>query len=258
MVNHLKITNKIQLLDYYLREIFLGHFFELLAAVGGSYYLIKVPDVKTITKIFVYFLWFILFVEIIGLYALFNYFNYSYFEFLIGTPFEDNYWLYNSLHVVSYMVYFYFFIEQLKTNRIRKYLTFMAWFFFATSILFLVFSGVFFVNYSFYSIIVGTIILILCIAAYYYQMLTSDTILSFQKNPAFYISIGALIWHVVVTPLLIYGKYYSTTSPEFIKMYGLILGSANMFLYGIFFFGFIICSRKNPGKLSLFEVDGGR
>ena len=232
------------MLDYYLKELFPGHFFELLAAIGGSYYLIKVPLVKSITRIFVYFLWFILFVEILGLYAVFNYFDYPYFKVLEGTAFEDNYWLYNSFHVLSYMVYFYFFIYQLKLNKIRKYLTFLAWFFFVSSISFLIFSGVFFANFSFYTIITGTILLILCIASYYYQMLTSDSILNFQKNPAFYISIGALIWHVVVTPLLIYGKYYSTTSPEFIKMYGLILGAANMFLYGIFFFGFVICSRR--------------
>lgn len=232
------------MLEFYLKEIFIGHFAELLAALGGSYYLFKIPQVKPIIRIFVYFLWLILLVENLGLYALFNYFDYGYFKFMEGTAFENNYWLYNSFHVLSYMVYFYFFIYQLKINKIRKYLTLMAWFFFASSISFLIFSGVFFVNFSFYTIITGTIILILCIAAYYYQMLTSDSILHFQKNPTFYISVGALIWHVVVTPLLIYGKYYSTTSPEFIKMYGLILTSANIFLYGIFFLGFIISSRK--------------
>ncbi len=232
------------MLDYYLKEILPGHLFELLAALGGTFYLIRVPKVKPIIKVFVYFLWFIFFVEVTGLYALFSYFNYSFFEFVKGTRFENNYWLYNCLHVVSYMVYFYFFIEHLESRKIKQYLIFLAWCFFASSIAFLIFSGVFFVNFSFYTIITGTLILVLCIGAYYYQMLKSDRILNMHYTPTFYISIGALLWHLVVTPLLIYGKYYSTTSPEFIEMYGLILGAANLFLYGIYLFGFIFCSQR--------------
>lgn len=233
------------MLEIYLKNILPGHAVELLAALGGTFYLFKVPGVKPSLRIFVYFLWLIFFVELLGLYSLYNYFyEYKYLEFIKGTSYEQNYWLYNSFHVISYMVYFYFFIQQLESKKVSKHLISLAWFFFASSIAFLIFSGVFFVNFSFYTIITGTIILILCIGAYYYEMLKSDGILKFNQSPTFYISVGALIWHVVVTPLLIYGRYYSTTSPEFIKMYSLILGAANLFLYGIYLFGFIICSQR--------------
>ncbi|CAM4017631.1 hypothetical protein [Gillisia limnaea] len=234
------------MLEYYLEDLFIGHFVELLAALAGTYYLFKTPHPKSIIRLFVYFLWLTVFVEMVGLYAVYAYFtDYKGLEFLRNSPFERNYWLYNSYYLVSFTTYFFFFILHLNSAKIRRILTFTALFFGITVIINLVFSKIFFIGYSAYTSVSGTLILIICIMAYYYEMLKSDKILNFYKNLVFYVSVGGLIWHLVVTPLFIYSKYFTTASPDFVALHGLIIFLSNVFMYGMFILGFIISSKQS-------------
>lgn len=231
------------MLEYYLNNLFPVNFAELLAAFAGTYYLTKNPKAGTAVRIFVYFLWFTLLVEIIGLYTAYAYFtNYRGVEFLKGSLFESNHWLFNIYQIFSYLIYFLFFILHLKLEKYRKILVYFTAFFVVTAILNLIFSGIFFNAFSAYTHIIGTVILILCISAYYYELLSSDRILYFYKNVEFYISIGALIFHVVTTPLFIYSKYFKLQNPDFLSVYFFILKSVNFFLYGIIILGFLVCT----------------
>jgi len=233
------------LLEYYLENLFLVHLVELLAAITGTFYLISKPKANRAIKLFVSFLWITFFIEVTGLYATYFYFTgYKNFEFLRDSPFERNFWLYNIFNVFSYFIYFIFFILHLKAEKIRKILTILAVFFVFTAILNLIFSGIFFTAFSAYTHINGTIFLILCISAYYYELLTSYRILNFYKNVEFYISIGALIFHVVTTPLFIYSKYIKLQNPEFIAIYEVVLRSVNFFLYGIIILGFLMSTLR--------------
>lgn len=242
------------MLEYYLESSFIGHFVEFLAAVAGTYYLFKTPNAQKIIRLFVYFLWLTVFVETIGLYAAYAYFtDYKNLEFLRDSPFKRNYWLYNSFHVLSFGMYFFFFILHLNSAKIRRILTLTALIFLFTVIINLLYSGIFFLAYSAYSSVGGTLIIIICIMAYYYEILKSDRILNFYKNSVFYVSIGVLIWYLVVTPLLIYSKYYTLASPDFVALHGLIIILSNVFMYGMFIIGFIIPARES--KLTDVNLD---
>ena len=198
------------MLEYYFETSFIGHFVEFLAAVSGTYYLFKTPNAQKIIRLFVYFLWLTVFVETIGLYAAYAYFtDYKNLEFIRDSPFERNYWLYNSFHVLSFGMYFFFFILHLNSAKIRRILTLTVFIFQVTVILDLFYSGFFFIAYSAYASVGGTLIMVICIMAYYYEMLISDKILHFYKNLVFYVSIGVLIWNLMVTPLFIYSKYFT-------------------------------------------------
>ena len=234
------------MLEYYLETIFIGHLIEFIAALAGAYFLLKTPNTENITRLFVYFLWLTVFVEVFGLYSVYAYFSdYKNLEFLKDSPFERNYWLYNSFHVLSFIMYFFFFIFQLNSVKIRRILTFIAVVFTITEIVNLIFSGIFFIAFSAYASVVGTLILIICILAYYYEMLKSNKILGFYKNLAFYVSVGVSIRYLVVTPLFIYSKYFTTASPDFVDLYGLIIIVSNVFMYGMFIIGFIISARQS-------------
>lgn len=181
-----------------------------------------------------------------GLYTLYAYFyDYKNLEFLRDSLFERNYWLFNSFHVLSFMMYFFFFIFHLNPGKIRRILTFIAVVFVITKIVNLLFSGIFFIAISAYTSVVGSLVLMLCIMAYYYEMLKSDKILSFYKNLAFYVSVGVLIRYLVVTPLFIYSRYFTTANQDFVAMHGLIVILSNVFMYGMFIMGFIVSSRES-------------
>ncbi len=66
---------------------------------------------------------------------------------------------------------------------------------------------------SSYTSMSGTVLLAVIIGAYYYEMLTSEKILQVFSSLAFYISIAAVVWHLVVTPLYIYSSYFTASSP---------------------------------------------
>ncbi len=241
----LQITKTISLLNYFFEHFFAEHLLEFFAAVAGSIYLWQIPEVKKITRFFVYFLWMTFFIDLSGFYTTYAYLTgYENLEFIRNTPFERNFWLYNSYKVLAFMVFFFFFIFQLNSKKFRKILTFIALCFGITAVINLLFSGVFFTAFSAYTYILGTVILILCITTWYYEILTSDEILVFYKNLAFYISVGALAWHVAVTPLFIYSRYFTMQSPEFVSLHSLILKIANIFMYTCFTISFLICSQK--------------
>lgn len=233
------------MLDYYLEDLLPVHLAEFLAAISGSYYLAKHPGAKPATKLFVYFLWITFWVEIIGLYTTYAYFtNYKNLEFLENSPFERNYWLYNIYNIFSYLTYFTFFILNLESKKLKRALIVLAFFFAGTATINLIFSGIFFMAFSAYTHIIGTIIILLCISAYYYEMLSSERILKFYKDLVFYISVGALVFHLSSTPLFIYSKYFTMQSPDFVDLYGLTLKTVNLLLYGIIILGFIVCAPR--------------
>lgn len=233
------------MLEYFFNNFFIGYLFEFLAAICGTIYVFKKPFARKIIKIFVFFLWATLFIDLAGLYTVYAYFTgYEKFSFIKGTVFQRNFWLQNSFRVVTYLIFFIFFIRILPNEKLRKVFKVLVVLFTITSVLNLVFSGIFFLAFSAYSEITGTLLLMLVIAAYYYELLNSDKILKSHKLLVFYISVGVLIWHLVMTPLFIYSNYFFKENPQFISMHAMILQWSNIFMYSCFTLGFLICSRK--------------
>lgn len=217
---------------------------ELFSALCGRNYIRKYRGDKA-TRYFVYFLFFTFFVEVFGWLPKGIYYLDT-FSFLENTFLKQNYWLYNIYFIVSYVVYISYFQMKVRSIKFKKILNSISIFFFISSLLNLYMSDVYFNAVASYTFIVGTIFVLISVAFYYFEILQSDLILTFHKSISFYISIGALVFHLAVTPLLIYSKYFKMSkSPEFVELHRIILYSVNIFLYTCYIIGFIVCSRKN-------------
>lgn len=237
--------------NYFLENSLLSYSIELMAALAGSFYLSRVPEADKMVRLFVYYLWLTLFVEILGFYAAFAYFNnYEILWFIKDTGFERNFWLYNSFKVVTFLMYFLLFYSQLNNERVKRFFYTVFLLFTIISVINYIVSDVFFRAYAAFTPVTGTIILMLIIAAYYFEMLKSDRILNFYRSVVFYISVGSLFWHLVVTPLFIYSHYFSMDSPAFVSLHALLLKLANIFMYTCFTIGFLVCSRRKNSYLS--------
>ena len=217
-----------------------------MAALAGGYYLFRARNIPLIHRIFVWFLWLTLLVDTSGFYNVAAYYSdYEYFSFIKDTRFVHTYWLFNPYHLIAYVAFQSFFIAQINSEKLRKILWVILIVFIISAILNLILSGIFFTSYSAFTAIGGTVILVFLIGLFFYQILRSNRILNFYKDLAFYIAIGALIWHVSITPLFIYNKFgIMNTSPEFVNFYKILLSVMNAFMYGSFTAGFIIVSQK--------------
>lgn len=241
------------MLDYLVENFLLIYLLEVGAAIAGSVYIIRSYRSSFVLKVFVGYLWFMICVETIGFYPAYAYFSdYTSLSFIKDTPFERNFWLYNIHKIVSSMAYLSFFICQLEERKLRRIFWILLGFFTISSVLNLIFSGVFFVRHSTYTTVLGTIFLVILILVYYYELLRSNRILDFYNDYIFYISVGALVWHLSVTPLFIYNNYFSLQSPDFIILHSWILRMANIFLYGNIIMGFWLSYRKD--KINLRKV----
>ncbi|MBQ0734155.1 hypothetical protein [Aquimarina celericrescens] len=220
------------------------NFFEIVAAVSGTIFLIKCRG-SNHSRYLVYFLWFTVFFELIFAWLPYGVEIYESLAFLRNSIFEENIWIYNLYDIVSFSFYMIFFISFIERQKIRK----MAMIAVSSFVIYLILSLIFFVDFSTevssINFSLGSLILLIIIASFFFQMLQSEKILNFYKIIPFYIGIGALIFHLSVAPILIYSKYYSNAkSPEFVKVYDLILTTANIFMYTCYTIGFIICLKK--------------
>lgn len=237
-------------LEYIIDNFLLIYLMEVGAAVAGSIYLRKIAFPEKGVRIFVYYLWLVVFVEFVGLYPSYAYFNdYNRLGFIKGTLFERNFWWYNSYTVLKFIAFYIFFILQLNPSAKRRKLYAISGFVILSLIIDQIFSGEYFKSSSAYMAIAGTLYLVILILLYHYEILKSERILDFYKSVPFYISIGLLIWHVTITPVLIYNKYFSLQSPDFLYFQKVLLKSINIFLYGILILGFMVCTKRQ--KVSL-------
>ena len=238
------------MLDYFIETFLIVFLLELGAAVAGTIYLRYTKTRTPYSKIFVIYLWLVVVVEAIGLYPAINYFtDFSFMPFIEGTVFERNYWLYNSYNIVKFAIFFVFFIAQLRSRINIRIFNWILLGFVITTILNLILTDVFFTRSSAFTYIAGSLILMILIFVYYMELLTSDRILVFYKSLSFYISVSLLLWHVTVTPLFIYNKYFSISSPEFVQLHSTILKFSNYFLYSMYILAFLICLRGNKRNL---------
>lgn len=237
------------MLEYLLQNFVLFYLLEVGAAISGIWYLNKRPHSSIETKIFVAYLWVIVFVELIGLYPSIAYFtDYKMFSFTKDSPIERNFWWYNSLNLISIYSYSVYFTAQLKNKKIRKIFWTLTLILLLTATINLIFFEGFFSSYSAINSIMGTVILVVLILFYYWELLKSDKLLNFYQSLSFYISVAVLIWFLVITPLFIYSKYFSLQNSEFVSFHSWILKVCNIFLYGTFIFGFLICSKRESNK----------
>ncbi|HLW33373.1 MAG TPA: hypothetical protein VKX40_14015 [Aequorivita sp.] len=217
---------------------------ELLAFVIAVYYYQKKKS-----KPNYYLAWFLgitFLVEILSWYTYYT--DTGFLHFLKGTYFETNYWLGNMYSLYSYLFYINYFKWFLVSKSSRLLLNRASIFFLIFGIGEILLSKGFFVRAMPFSDVLGTLLIFLSIGIYYLELLKSDQILLVHKTLPFYVSVGALIFHLTTTPFFIYSSYYSESiDPGFVDLYRQVIFGANYLLYSIYIAGFLICLRtKTP------------
>ncbi len=220
------------------------HILEWLAFFTGIFYYKKSKSRPAFYL--VCFLGITVFVETLGLYTIFVY-N-GFLEGLQGTLLEKNFWLYNIYSIVSYLFYISFFKWFLVSPRAVRVMNLLTAIFVIVSLADNLFSGGYFYGFMPITHIVGTLFVFMSIAFYYLQLLQGNQILEIRKSIPFYVSVGALIFHLCSTPLFIYSSYFKNSiDPGFVSLYIPIIFIVNLILYSIYIIGFLICSHKqNP------------
>jgi len=226
-------------MDYYF---LLTYVFEISAFIIGLYYY-KNNKSKEIH----YLIWFLgltVFVEIISAYTVLLD-DFSFLFRLKGTGYERNYWIYNIYMIGSFLFYTSFFKWFLKSDKAVNILNWLSVFYAIASVLYLFVKGGFFEGYSLVTLLAGTTLVLLSIFLYYYEIIKGDNILEIKNSLPFYISLGALFFHVCSAPVLIYSIYYRQSfNPEFVTVFRLVLYGSNFILYSSYIIGFIVCHKK--------------
>ena len=102
-------------------KLYVNSVFELIAALCGTYYLLKNKNAARRFKFFAWFLWFVFFVDQFGIYALWNYFdNYETLTWLKDSAFVRNEWLYNFLKLITYIVISSILISSLENSKFKS------------------------------------------------------------------------------------------------------------------------------------------
>jgi len=236
----------------YLLNSIVGFSLELLAVIAGIYYLVREPIIKRRDKYLVYFLLFNFFLEIFASYAPIGFFsNFKYFSFVKNTPFENNVWLYNIYLLINFSFFSYYFrsfLQNIKTRMVLKNLIFL---FIILGTINLLYTDVFFKDYSLFSTVVGSLLVLIAVVLFYFNILKSDEIINLKKLLPIYISIGVLVFNLCVTPLDIFSKYFNEENGLFITFKTSILVFASVFMYSAFITGFIVCAKSDSNKEEL-------
>ena len=217
---------------------------EICAAIIGTSYYRKTKRQDTSLKYLVFLLWMTAFFEV---FALLPYLVKAFEElyFLKGTIFEYNDWVFNVLIFISYVLYIMYFRTNVVSNIVRKVLLVLIVLFVVSIISNFIISDVFFKKLSTLTDVLGSVILLLSVMFYFYEVLLSERVLVFYKLLAFYVAIGALIFHLTITPIDIYFEYAVDSDSNFFKFRSFVLYSASFFMYTCYIIGFIVCSKKN-------------
>jgi len=200
----------------------------------------------TAARYFIYFLVYTVFVDFLG-----NYTNWDFFESLNlrlkGTIFERNYWWYHIFWTIGsavfYSFYFSIILETLLYKKIVKYAGII--FFTVSALLISAFPELLFNGQKGYvASTTSVIVIFICVAFYFIEILKSDHILSFYKSINFYISVSILIWWLVTTPMTFYEAYFIKEDNDYVLLKRQVLLFSNIFMYLCFTFGLIYSRNK--------------
>ena len=232
--------------SYYIENTLPITIFELLAAFFGTYYIFSGRKKHLPTKILVIFLWITVFIEIIGSYSPIAYYSsYKYFAWVEGTKFAQSNWLYNPYLILSYCFYPLYFRSYIRIKTWKIILKYLVIFFLVTAILNLVFSDAYFTTFSQYTLLLGALLIFVSVGLFYFQLLRSEAPFNLKHYLPFYISIGTFFFHLCMTPIALYSKYFKVENIDFVDFRVKALLFSNILMYFIYIIGFIICRKKS-------------
>lgn len=229
--------------------LFIIHIVELLAALAGSYYLLKTRD-QTVRP-FVWYLWFVVFTETTALYVyLYGHVDNALINWLEHSIMRRNTWLYNIYQVISLILIWMFMKRNIKFSFSHKVINITVFLCIGIIILYFLFSGNFFVTTIDYPFAIATFAIFTMAIIYLWELVRSDQILSFYKDHVFYIIIAMVLFYICITPMLLFQEYYLERNKSFIKFRGLLLTISNIILYSCYIFAFFY-SLHHKKKLEL-------
>ncbi|MGZ0014761.1 hypothetical protein [Yeosuana sp. AK3] len=217
---------------------------EILAAVTGLMLYNKYK--QTAAKYFIWFLVYLSVGDFIGSYV--HYIkNDGFLNFLEGTVFIKNFWWSTLYWKIGAIIFFSFYYNSILTNeRFKRIVKYSGYSFLSFSIVYILLNwDDYFVQFFPIISILGAIIIFLCTAFYFFEMLNSEKILTFYKSINFYISAAIFIWWLIITPLVFYDIYNSHYDWNFIFLKWQIYLFANILMYSTFTFALIWCKPEN-------------
>ncbi|MFI0429244.1 hypothetical protein [Mariniflexile sp. HMF6888] len=213
---------------------------EFLAAVTGLLFYNKYK--QTAAK---YFIWFLVYLSVCDFLASYVHYikNGGFLSFLEDTVFIRNFWwstLYWKIGAILFFSFYYYGI--LINRRFKRIVKYSSCCFLAFSIIYILFNwDDYFVQFFPIISILGAVIIFLCTAFYFFEILSSEKILTFYKSINFYISAAIFIWWLIITPLVFYDIYNSHYDWNFIFLKWQIYLFANIVMYLTFTFALIFC-----------------
>ena len=233
----------------YLFTVLPINLLEITAFAAGIYFLKHAKKKSLANKALVYFLGFTLLIEFLAKYAAIAYFTkYKYFGEIKDTVIERTFWIYNIYEIIMYSIFIYFFSSLLISVKVKTIFKKLSFLFIVISVLNLIFSGVFFKASSIFTSVIGTLLLLIVIIYFYFDLLKTKRIINLKRYLPIYISIGVLIFILCITPISIFSQYFKTINKSFIVLKTNILLLVNIIMYGTFITGFIVCAKSNPSK----------
>lgn len=206
-------------------------FSELLAAIIGTFYFYKYRH--TPLRYFLYLLWYITITEFTGSYASKN----NVLVFFDENGIDYNYWLYNLLYIVFFIVILVIYLRSIKNSGQKKIIKYFILIYILISIINWSFIQNFLFEMSTLPFVLGSIFLIISVIFYFIQLLKSEKIKTFHKELLFWISIGLLLFHAGTIPFALKLNDY-VLIPGIHKLF-LIIYVLAISMYLVFTFGFI-------------------
>lgn len=229
-------------MNEFLRQNYflITHTVEFLAAVTGLCFYKKYRSTAVIY--FVWFLWYSAIADLISRYPEFFRFI-GIYDRIEGTIFENNYWYITIFWVIVSTVFYSFYFQKIiKKPHLKIILKYANLAFIVCSIFFLViYYQKLYTSYIPAIHLISTIAIFLAVSLYLYEVLSSDTVLTFYRSLNFYISATVLIWWLITTPMVFYELYFSTDDWNFVFLKWQIFLFANIFMYLTFTFALIFC-----------------
>ena len=226
----------------------ISHGVELCAAIAGLLSYKKYRHTNA-----VYFIWFLVYIvcmETISLYPLYIHrweWLSAFKKLTEGTIFASNYWFFTIFWCIGSTLFYLFYFRKIVTNsNVKKILKYAMVFFFVGSIIYISYDWTILYLLTPISIyIAGVFSVILAIVLYLLELLQSDKILNLHKSLNFYVAIAVLVWHVITTPMVFFGVYYSESDWDFMLLRWQIYLIVNVFMYLTFTFALLWCNPKN-------------
>ncbi|MFD2823770.1 hypothetical protein ACFS5M_08820 [Lacinutrix iliipiscaria] len=200
---------------------------------------------NTNVKYFIYFLIYVALVDFLGGYKSFfsEYDTLKRFKEIIkGTFFDNNYWWFTLFWNIGSALFFsYYYYKLIVNHRFKSIIK-------VTCSLFLLMSfGLIIIDINRFSNafinpinIFGAVLILMSISFYFIEILKSDKILGIVKSINFIISVAIFVWWLVVTPLIFYDIYFSSSDLEFVRLRRMVYLLSNIFMYTTFAIGLIV------------------